>query len=748
MSTWIAQHFLNPAFFWPGVALIAAPIIIHLINRLRYRKVRFAAMEFLLASQKRNRRKILIEQLLLLFMRVALIILIVALIGRLIVDPNQISVFQGAKSHHVVILDDTASMQDREGDGDLFAAAKETVRRIVAEGARRPGSQLLSLILMSAPDKTVSGLSERTIDETLLTEVTDQLESLSCSSQTADPATALESARQRLGDDRSALRTVHVLSDFRKQDWIDNKAATSLIRELDKAGIFVNLVRSVDEGHENLGVVELQGEVEVAAAGVPVSLSATVENFGSREAKDVRASIFVDDVRLPRTVDFQTISAGDKSTRRFDVVFSTAEPHTVRLSLDDDALELDNQRYLAVDVPVANPVLIIDGSPALEQALYIADALAANQSVTGYAPDLRTPEDLRRISLDRYHLIYLVNVPELAPDAVAGLEDYVRNGGGLIWYLGDAVRPAFYNEKLFTAEGSLFPVQLGLAPETLSREANATVTADLIPNDHPLFDVLAGGEVPLLDLVFVNLFYPVKGAAESPAVSKDVRTVAELRTGNPVMFEHRLGNGQIFTCLTAAGPLMNPEGVIWTNWANGPGSFSFVVFQLELAKRMIRTDRAFPQLATGSPLEVEFNQTEYLPDVEVETPDQQITRIQASRPESVDAGTPQTALELTYGETNQPGVYSFTLSSQEGTQKQRLFALNVPAQEGNLDVAADEPLFRELGEAENVSIQPAGSFEWIRSESPGSEMRWMLLVGLAALSLFEQLLASRLSYVD
>jgi hypothetical protein len=81
MTPWILQHFLNPAFFWTGMALLSLPVIIHLINRLRYRRVRFAAMEFLLASQKRNRRRILLEQLLLLMMRIAVVLLVVVAVG-------------------------------------------------------------------------------------------------------------------------------------------------------------------------------------------------------------------------------------------------------------------------------------------------------------------------------------------------------------------------------------------------------------------------------------------------------------------------------------------------------------------------------------------------------------------------------------------------------------------------------------------------------------------------------------------
>ena len=80
------QFFLNPAFVLPGAALCLLPIIIHLLSRLRYKKVRFAAMEFLLQSDELNRRRLIIEQLLLLFLRVLAVFLIMLLLARLLLD--------------------------------------------------------------------------------------------------------------------------------------------------------------------------------------------------------------------------------------------------------------------------------------------------------------------------------------------------------------------------------------------------------------------------------------------------------------------------------------------------------------------------------------------------------------------------------------------------------------------------------------------------------------------------------------
>src|SRR5207253_10857880 len=104
------QSFLNPAYLFAGLALISLPIIIHLINRMRYKRIRWAAMEFLLKSQKRNRRRLIIEQLILLLLRCALVALAGFLVARYIgkaLGPAERDV------DHYVIIDDTLSRRDR-----------------------------------------------------------------------------------------------------------------------------------------------------------------------------------------------------------------------------------------------------------------------------------------------------------------------------------------------------------------------------------------------------------------------------------------------------------------------------------------------------------------------------------------------------------------------------------------------------------------------------------------------------------
>src|SRR5213596_1442393 len=102
------ELFLHPWYMVAGGALVSAPIIIHLINRMRFKRVRWAAMEFLLKSQKRNRRRLIIEQLILLFLRCALVCLAGFLLARFL--GASFADFRPQNTVHLVLLDDRLSM--------------------------------------------------------------------------------------------------------------------------------------------------------------------------------------------------------------------------------------------------------------------------------------------------------------------------------------------------------------------------------------------------------------------------------------------------------------------------------------------------------------------------------------------------------------------------------------------------------------------------------------------------------------
>jgi len=90
---------------WWGLPFAAAPVIIHLINLLRHRKVPWAAMEFLVASQRKYRTRVLLKQILLLLLRVAAVLGIVLALAQPRWKTALGRMLGGARTAHVVLLE-------------------------------------------------------------------------------------------------------------------------------------------------------------------------------------------------------------------------------------------------------------------------------------------------------------------------------------------------------------------------------------------------------------------------------------------------------------------------------------------------------------------------------------------------------------------------------------------------------------------------------------------------------------------
>src|SRR5215218_2439862 len=75
-SSILAVGFVTWGFVAGGLGAMSIPIIIHILNRRRFKTVTWAAMEFLLRAMKKNRRRLRFEQWLLLATRCLLVLLL------------------------------------------------------------------------------------------------------------------------------------------------------------------------------------------------------------------------------------------------------------------------------------------------------------------------------------------------------------------------------------------------------------------------------------------------------------------------------------------------------------------------------------------------------------------------------------------------------------------------------------------------------------------------------------------------
>jgi hypothetical protein len=500
------MEFIHPWYMVAGGALISSPILIHLINRMRFKRIRWAAMEFLLKSQKRNRRRLIIEQMILLLLRILLVLLAGFLVARLLYAGDR-----GRGATHVVVLDDTLSMADRGQvagrEQTAFAAGKEQILELVRVAADAPSAQFMSIYLLSELDRQPLFQGRLARESRGLVERAFQTRAAKPTFLHVSPRAALEHGRGVLastGPAGQGQKVLHFVSDFRDRDWTSGPEADKIVetvRDLVHEGVHVNLVdvaapyrargSRVVQNHDNLAIVDFQSETRVAVEDAPVEFTVSILNHGTTEPQPyikVMVNGQVDQTRSQQ-ID-RKLGAGQVYHHKFTLTFPRkAKPgqeiterdgpdererkrrlerefYHVRVDIgaEQTGLNADNVRDLVVEVRRKVPALVIDGTRPENKAggdMTYLEAFFTASAI--YDIEERRLSDLAKADLDLYPCIILLNVPEITDaKVVAKLKNYVEQGGSLCYFLGEEVRPENYNTTLFGA--GLFPVKIGERP--------------------------------------------------------------------------------------------------------------------------------------------------------------------------------------------------------------------------------------------------------------------------------------------
>src|SRR3954454_18422270 len=99
-----ALGFANYPLLW-GLGAASLPIIIHLLNRRKFREMRWAAMRFLMAAIRKNSRRIRIEQLIRLPARTLVILRVVMAMAKPFLESlGALPVMAGRRTHRVLVL--------------------------------------------------------------------------------------------------------------------------------------------------------------------------------------------------------------------------------------------------------------------------------------------------------------------------------------------------------------------------------------------------------------------------------------------------------------------------------------------------------------------------------------------------------------------------------------------------------------------------------------------------------------------
>ncbi|MCH8965811.1 MAG: BatA domain-containing protein, partial [Planctomycetes bacterium] len=222
----ILAGLVTPWLFAAGSAAVSIPIIIHLLAKRRFKRVRWAAIDFLIMAEKENRRRINLQQLILLILRCLAIFLIGLLLARPYMSPTGLAGVFGAEAprHRVFILDDSFSMSYTTGATTTFDKARSTVIRLLEWSYQEAPHDRITLLKTSRPEAPIAG--NMILDEKQLLELRSTIERLEPSALPSRFDNLLVQLVEGLLADPQELNTaVYIVSDFQSSDWLSPQSS-------------------------------------------------------------------------------------------------------------------------------------------------------------------------------------------------------------------------------------------------------------------------------------------------------------------------------------------------------------------------------------------------------------------------------------------------------------------------------------------------------------------------------------------
>ena len=725
----------SPLMMW-GMALGGAPILIHLLHRRRYLEVPWAAMRFLIAATKKQSRRLRLEQILLLIVRTLIMLLIALALARPSVETFGEYFRTEGPRHRIIVIDTTFSMGYTTQDRSRFDRARELGRQI-ASGARQGDALHLVRIGESLPRVIVKQPSYQSAA------VLEEIEQLPLLDERVDVSTVLEEIDGLLTlAPEISRKEIYFVTDLQTATWAPRDSAEASrakagLKKLSERAKLV-FVDAGQPGTSNTAITNLRAGEGFVLAGRPVQLTTTIRNYGSLGATGQLVELYLDD-RLSdtRLVD---LPAGTDVSVDFTPTFASGE-HRIEVRLKPDGLRVDDSRRLVIPVRDELQVLLVNGKASGELMgnatdflrLALAPELPNRTPVSPIRPTVIREGELIGTDLTRFDCVFVCNVAMLTDREAEVLRTYLEAGGGVVFCLGDQVRPDNYNEILYkdskpargekgAAAGPILPARL---VERVGDLKKKEVSYEFDPGDysHPIVRPFQGNPGAGLDVTKTFAYFKTQIADDRGA-----RVALRFSSGDPAIVDAPYGRGRVILVTTS----VDRDWSTWAVWGHSLIPLMHETVGYAVSAR--GTDRV---ALVGQPL------VSYLPIRSANV----AAILQSPQGDTQAPATSPDGRTGTSEPTTRSGFHKLVLGPPIG--RTEWFAVNVDPQESDLASIRSDELHNDILPGIEFTYQtdweetPVAAEKNVRVVSTSSGLARSLLLAVLCLLIVEQLMAWR-----
>ena len=705
--------FLTASFAIAGAIGASIPLILHLLNRERARRLIFSTVRFIQMSHQTNVRRHKLKRLLLLLMRILMLALLGLAFARpFFADAPVVTQKTGGKRNAVIILDTSYSMQY---EGVFENAKKEAVE--ILDGL--DASDAACLILSSDNARVVAPLGSE------FSHIRTALDNADTSNEHTDYLDAMQTADEVLQSIPIGGKQVYLIGDMQKRGW-ENFIETDKL----SPNVQIYFVDVRAEKPQNHAVTEISVPPVVLKEQKASQLVARVHNFGDEPVENLQVRLFIDGNAID-SVELD-IEPDDLSDAVFKVEFQDEATHTGWVELPEDALGVDNKRYFTLQSLQSIKVHAVREQQRTRsryqtvETFFMKKALASGSDAVqiDFTESVSVPNASTLESVD---VLILADVAELSSGEAERVKAYVAAGGGLIVTVGDNIDADVYKQRL-SGEMGLMPCDFVQAVgDALDREQFRVLAT--VKYEHPIF-------VPFKEPNHGDFgkarFYRIFQAVPT----KDATVIAAYDDGSPALFEKPYGTLGRVLCFTST---------IDREWNDLPIRAVYLPFLHEAIKYLALKDvDAAPNYRVGDSVELKVSDDENGDaarnrEIAVFDPNNVETRLQRNE-NSTEVSSQGSVF---YDDTAVPGIYSVHTSGADSTY----FIVNVDTTESDLAARDVEELTSMLKGAADESVEEKATTELIAQYHEDVEKNqnvWVyLMLAVFALAVTEMFLANR-----
>lgn len=643
--------FLTPALLG-GAALIAVPIVLHLVMRRQPRQLVFPALQFVRKRQEANRRKLNFRHLLLLALRCAIIAGFAFALARPTLKGSGLRGKEGAPLAVAIVVDNSLRMQyiheNRSRQDQAAEMAKDLLTKL-PEGTE---------VAVVDRSRATSGFA---VD---IGTAESRLRNLQPESKPRPLEDAIREAIDLVSDREDSRQEVFVFSDLSASAWSDASitSVNETLTEMPEVRLYLVDVGVEAPSNRSLGPLELRQHT--LRPGEPLRLDVPLATTGMQG--DPLVELYISAAEgdpIKRSQQMVDMAKGGQTQATFELVNLPLGTHQGYVQISGtDPLSVDNTRYFTVEVRPPAKVLLL-GEQSTD-SLFLREALSpsslgeADQATARFECTVQRFADASKSDLTEYAAVCLLDPPPLSDELWQSLFDYANEGGGVGIFLGERARLSGFNEGTVKK----------LLPANLKRKSRFRTYLRPRRLDHPALAALSeyAESIPWKA-------YPVYSYWQFDTLAGDAYIVARFNNSDPALLVRPVGQGRTLTFATAVSDPPNPRGRDpWNLLPVGP--WPFVPLMNQLVGYLSQNENDTLSFQAGETVSLALSPSQRVSSFVLYPPDGQ--SIRRTLPPGDDA--------IRIGTTRKLGNYRVS-SGGAGGQLKRGFSVNPSPDVSRLD---------------------------------------------------------------